>query len=161
ILFLAKKSLMQIEIRKAQLSDRDAIVGFQIEMAWETERCKLNLATVIKGVDAVLGNDHLGTYYVAIVKNEVVGSLLTTYEWSDWRNGTVLSIQSVYVDSRFRKQGIYGTLYSHIRSLVAADESLKGIRLYVDESNKAAREVYTRLGMNGDHYRVFEWMKAL
>ena len=150
---------MQIEIRKAQLSDRMAIVGFQIEMAWETERCKLNLATVIKGVDAVLGNDHLGTYYVAIVKNEVVGSLLTTYEWSDWRNGTVLWIQSVYVDSGFRKQGIYGTLYSHIRSLVAADDSLKGVRLYVDESNKAAREVYTHLGMNGEHYRVFEWMK--
>ena len=89
---------MQIEIRKAQRSDRDAIVGFQIEMAWETERCKLDLATVIKGVEAVLGNEHLGSYYVAIVKNEVVGSLLTTYEWSDWRNGTVLWIQSVYVD---------------------------------------------------------------
>jgi predicted GNAT family acetyltransferase len=159
MLFLAKKSLMQIEIRKAQLSDRDAIVGFQIEMAWETERYKLNLATVIKGVDTVLGNDHLGTYYVAIVKNEVVGSLLTTYEWSDWRNGTVLWIQSVYVDSRYRKQGIYGTLYSYIKTVVAADESLKGVRLYVDESNKAAREVYTRLGMNGEHYRVFEWMK--
>ena len=89
----------------------------------------------------------------------MVGSLLTTYEWSDWRNGTVLWIQSVYVDSRYRKQGIYGTLYSYIKTVVAADESLKGVRLYVDESNKAAREVYTRLGMNGEHYRVFEWMK--
>ena len=150
---------MQIEIRKAKLSDCDAIVGFQIEMAWETERCKLNPDIVVKGVEAVLNNDSLGTYYVAIVNNEIVGSLLTTYEWSDWRNGTVLWIQSVYVDSQFRKLGIYGTLYSHIRSLVAADETLKGIRLYVDESNKAAREVYTRLGMNGEHYRVFEWMK--
>jgi len=150
---------MQIEIRKAQRSDRDAIVGFQIEMAWETERCKLDLATVIKGVEAVLGNEHLGSYYVAIVKNEVVGSLLTTYEWSDWRNGTVLWIQSVYVDPGFRKQGIYGTLYSYIKTFVAADDSLKGVRLYVDESNKAARDVYTRLGMNGEHYRVFEWMK--
>jgi ribosomal protein S18 acetylase RimI-like enzyme len=159
MLFLAKKSLMQIEIRKAQLSDRNAIVGFQIEMAWETERCKLNLATVLKGVEAVLNNDSLGTYYVAIVENEVAGSLLTTYEWSDWRNGTVLWIQSVYVNSRYRKMGIYGTLYSHIKALVAADETLKGIRLYVDESNIAAQEVYARLGMNGEHYRVFEWMK--
>jgi len=150
---------MHIEIRKAQISDRNAIVGFQIEMAWETERCKLDLATVLKGVEAVLSNDHLGTYYVAIVGNEIVGSLLTTYEWSDWRNGTILWIQSVYVDSRYRKLGIYGTLYSHIRSLVAADATLKGIRLYVDESNTTAQEVYTRLGMNGEHYRVFEWMK--
>jgi len=85
--------------------------------------------------------------------------LLTTYEWSDWRNGTVLWIQSVYVDLLFRKRGVYAALYSHIKVLVADDKSLKGIRLYVDESNQKAMEVYARLGMNGEHYRVFEWMK--
>lgn len=150
---------MHIEIRKAQLSDHDAIVGFQVEMAWETERYKLDRDTVLKGVEAVLNNVKLGTYYVAVMNDEVAGSLLTTYEWSDWRNGTVLWIQSVYVGSSYRKQGVYGALYNHIKTLVAADESLKGIRLYVDESNKGAREVYARLGMNGEHYRVFEWMK--
>jgi ribosomal protein S18 acetylase RimI-like enzyme len=71
----------------------------------------------------------------------------------------VLWIQSVYVDSAFRKRGIYAALYSHIKTLVTADQELKGIRLYVDESNKKAMEVYARLGMNGEHYRVFEWMK--
>jgi len=150
---------MQIEIRKAHISDRDHIARFQVEMAWETERFKLNHDTVLKGVEAVLNNEYLGAYYVAVVGNEVMASLLTTYEWSDWRNGTVLWIQSVYVDSRYRKLGIYGTLYSHVKTLVSADETLKGIRLYVDESNKRAREVYARLGMNGEHYRVFEWIK--
>lgn len=150
---------MHIEIRKAQLSDSDSIVRFQIEMAWETESYKLDHNTVVKGVEAVLNKDSLGTYYVAILKNEVVGSLLTTCEWSDWRNGTVLWIQSVYIDSRYRKLGIYGKLYNHIKALVTTDKTLKGIRLYVDESNTAAREVYARLGMNGEHYRVFEWMK--
>ncbi|MEI7523735.1 MAG: GNAT family N-acetyltransferase [Mariniphaga sp.] len=150
---------MQIEIRKAQNGDRDSIAGFQIEMAWETEHFKLELETVQKGVTAVLENDNLGAYYIAVVENEVVGSLLTTYEWSDWRNGTVLWIQSVYVNSSHRKRGIYAALYSHIKRLVAAEESLKGIRLYVDESNKQAMEVYARLGMDGEHYRVFEWMK--
>lgn len=150
---------MNIEIRKGLLTDRDMIAGFQVEMAWETEHFKLDLPTVLKGVEAVLKNNNLGTYYVATVENEVVGSLLTTYEWSDWRNGTVLWIQSVYIDSRYRKQGIYGRLYSHIKSLVASDKTLKGIRLYVDESNAAAREVYSRLAMDGEHYRVFEWIK--
>lgn len=150
---------MQIEIRKAKLTDRDQIAQFQVEMAWETEDYKLDGNTVLKGVEAVLCNDRLGVYYLAVVDHKIVGSLLTTYEWSDWRNGTVLWIQSVFVDAPFRKLGIYGHLYSYIKALVAADESLKGIRLYVDESNKGAREVYTRLGMNGEHYRVFEWMK--
>jgi predicted GNAT family acetyltransferase len=151
---------MHIGIRTAQLQDRDAIAGFQVEMAWETERYKLDPDTVLKGVEAVLNNDKLGVYYIAMVGNEVVASLLTTYEWSDWRNGTVLWIQSVYVNRQFRKRGIYGTLYSHLKAIVATDEMLKGIRLYVDESNRGARDVYTRLGMNGEHYRVFEWIKA-
>ena len=150
---------MYIEIRKAQESDYSSIVRFQEEMAWDTERYKLDHDTVLKGVKAVLYNDTLGVYYVAIVENEVVGSLLTTFEWSDWRNGTVLWIQSVYIDSSYRKKGVYGALYNHIKILVATDESLKGIRLYVDESNNGSREVYTRMGMNGEHYRVFEWMK--
>lgn len=150
---------MHIEIRKAQKSDASSIVRFQEEMAWDTECYKLDHDTVIKGVEAVLNNDNLGVYYVAVLEDVVVGSLLTTYEWSDWRNGTVLWIQSVYVDSPYRKKGVYGALYNHIKSLVASNESLKGIRLYVDESNKGAREVYARLGMNGEHYRVFEWMK--
>lgn len=150
---------MIIEIRKARGSDRDSIVRFQEDMAWDTEHYKLDHDTVSKGVEAVLNNEALGIYYVAVIKNEVVGSLLTTYEWSDWRNGTVLWIQSVYVDSSHRKKGVYGALYNHIKSLVALDESLKGIRLYVDESNRSAQEVYARLGMNGEHYRVFEWMK--
>jgi len=150
---------MYIEIRKAQKADCNSIVRFQEEMAWESERCRLDHNTVLKGVETALNNETLGVYYVAVVENEVVGSLLTTYEWSDWRNGTVLWIQSVYVDSSYRKKGVYSALYDHIKILVSEDESLKGIRLYVDESNTAAREVYARLGMNGEHYRVFEWMK--
>ena len=150
---------MQIEIRKAQLSDQSSIARFQVEMALETEQYKLDPDTVSKGVEAVLNNDKLGAYYVAVLGNKVVGSLLTTFEWSDWRNGTVLWIQSVYVDPQYRKRGIYGLLYKHVKALVADDTMLKGIRLYVDESNIAAQEVYARLGMNGEHYRVFEWMK--
>ena len=150
---------MPIEIRKGQLEDRDLIARFQVEMAWETECYKLDDETVKKGVEAVLKNDAYGVYYVAVVDNLVAGSLLTTYEWSDWRNGTVLWIQSVFIDPNYRKSGVYNQLYSYIRDIVDADESLKGIRLYVDETNERAREVYRRLGMNGEHYRVFEWMK--
>ena len=150
---------MPIEIREGQIEDRDLIARFQVEMAWETECYKLDYDIVIKGVEAVLKNSAYGVYYVAIIDNQVVGSLLTTYEWSDWRNGTVLWIQSVFIDPNFRKSGVYNQLYSYIRKMVDADGSLKGIRLYVDETNGRAREVYRRLGMNGEHYRVFEWMK--
>ena len=150
---------MPIEIREGQIEERELIAQFQVEMAWETECYQLDYDIVVRGVEAVLNNPAYGVYYVAVVDNQVVGSLLTTYEWSDWRNGTVLWIQSVFIDPIFRKSGVYNQLYSYIRNMVDADGSLKGIRLYVDETNERAREVYRRLGMNGEHYRVFEWMK--
>ena len=85
---------------------------------------------------------------------------MITYEWSDWRNGNVWWIQSVYVVPEFRGQRVYAGLYEHVQALVEADDALRGIRLYVDRRNVAAQQVYTRLGMNGEHYQVFEWMKT-
>ena len=90
-------------IRQALASDSAGIVEFQLAMAWETEQLQLDEPTVIKGVAAVFEDTSKGIYYVAEADGKVVGSLLTTFEWSDWRNGTVLWIQSVYVRPEFRK----------------------------------------------------------
>jgi len=150
---------MTVHIRKALPNDINCIAKFQVEMAWETENFKLNYETVNKGVSKVFECEGHGNYYVAEVNNEVVASLLTTYEWSDWRNGTVLWIQSVYVMKEFRRQGIYAKMYKYITDMVANDNLLCGIRLYVDKTNSIAQEVYKNMGMNGEHYRVYEWMK--
>jgi GNAT superfamily N-acetyltransferase len=150
---------MNIEIRKAIPTDASEIASFQVEMAWETEQYRLDPETVQKGVSAVFTDENRGCYYVATVDNMVVASLLTTFEWSDWRNCTVLWIQSVFVRPGFRQQGIFAQLYNHIKNEVETNPSLAGIRLYVDITNLPAQEVYQRLGMKGDHYKVFEWMK--
>jgi GNAT superfamily N-acetyltransferase len=146
--------------RRAYLDDLQSIVDFQLAMAWETEALCLDRAVCAEGVRAVFENPSLGVFYVAESDARVVGVTLTTYEWSDWRNGVVWWIQSVYVLPEFRRQGIYSGIYAHIRSLAEADSSVRGIRLYVDRRNTPAQEVYTRLGMNGEHYQVFEWMKS-
>ena len=146
--------------REAKRDDAEAIVQYQVAMALETEEMNLELETCRAGVRAVFERPELGRYYVAEENGEVVGCLLTTFEWSDWRNGMVWWIQSVYVRSEFRKRGVYAGLYEHVKKLVDADASLRGIRLYVDLRNVVAQQVYTRLGMNGEHYKLFEWMKS-
>jgi ribosomal protein S18 acetylase RimI-like enzyme len=146
--------------RRAQASDAEIIARFQIAMAWETEQLELDSGICIRGVSAVFDNPSLGQYYVGERDGLVVCSTLITYEWSDWRNGLVWWIQSVYVIPESRKQGIYAGLYSFVRALAHADSQVRGIRLYVDRNNVGAQHVYTRLGMNGDHYQVFEWMKS-
>jgi ribosomal protein S18 acetylase RimI-like enzyme len=148
-----------IQVREAIESDLSVILGFQVAMAKETESLDLDQNTLARGIQSLLQDPAKGKYYVALLDSRVIGCLMITYEWSDWRNGLVLWIQSVYVDGSFRGQGVYKNLYEHIKSIAMADKEIKGIRLYVDTANGAAQEVYRRLGMNGDHYQVFEWMK--
>ena len=145
--------------RSAQPSDRDVIVDFQIAMARETEDVALDREVCSRGVAAVFADLALGRYFIAESDGRVVASLLVTYEWSDWRNGMVWWIQSVYVVPEARGRRVYAGLYEHVKQLAAADDAIRGIRLYVDRRNTRAQEVYTRLGMNGEHYQVFEWMK--
>ncbi len=136
-----------------------AITAFQLAMALETENILLNRKVTEAGVRAVFDVPSRGTYYVAEYSGEVVASLLITPEWSDWRNRYILWIQSVYVLPGYREKGVFKSLYAYILGLVQNDPTLGGLRLYVDRSNLTAQQVYTRLGMNGDHYQVFEWMK--
>lgn len=146
--------------REAKLADVPSILDFQLKMALETENVQLEILPLTQGVHRLMKDPTKGKYYVAEEGGEVIGCLMTTYEWSDWRCGTVIWIQSVYVSASWRGKGVYKKLYQHIRDLVENDPDLKGIRLYVDKKNRHAQDVYAALGMNGEHYTVFEWMKS-
>lgn len=148
-----------ITIREARTTDADTIVLFQLEMARETEEIDLDRPTLERGVRAVFDDPSKGQYLVAEDDGAVVASLLLTFEWSDWRAGTVLWIQSVWVEQQSRGRGVYRALYESVKSRAADDSQIRGVRLYVDQRNDRAQQVYTRLGMDGEHYRVFEWMK--
>lgn len=150
---------MEIIITKANLQNTPTIAHFQVKMAMETENYKLDLNTVIKGVNAVFNNQELGQYYIAEINGETIASLLTTYEWSDWRNAKVLWIQSVYVLPKYRRKGIFTKFYEHIKTLAKKDSNIGGIRLYVDKTNTSAQKTYAKVGMNGEHYQLYEWMK--
>ncbi|MGE5383555.1 MAG: GNAT family N-acetyltransferase [Omnitrophica WOR_2 bacterium] len=146
-------------IRQATDADMAFIVESQLKMAFETEGLLLDKLTVTLGVKAVAENPLKGFYIVGESDKALVSCLMITPEWSDWRNNWVWWIQSVYVTPPMRKTGIFGLMYSYIKSLVIEQPDVAGIRLYVDNTNVNAREVYKRIGMNDEHYRLFEWMK--
>ncbi len=148
-----------IETRLANEFDASKIIEFQINMAKETEGLELNKKTVNDGVISVFRDPQKGKYYVAVDGDEIVASLLITHEWSDWRNNWVYWIQSVFVIANYRGQGVFKKMYNHILAIVVDNDEVSGLRLYVDNTNVDARKVYTKIGMNGDHYQVFEWMK--
>lgn len=148
-----------ISVRKANREDISTIVNFQLNMAMETESMKLDKAIVNNGVTHVFNQPENGFYLVAIENNLVVGSMLLTPEWSDWRNATWLWIQSVYVGAEHRKKGVFKQLYMYIKDMVIKSQNYAGLKLYVDKDNKRAQEVYSKMGMDLSHYQLFEWSK--
>jgi len=148
-----------LTIREARPADAATIVDFQVRMARETEDMELDRETVTRGVAAVFADAAKGAYWIAQAGGEVLGVLLTTFEWSEWRDGTVLWIQSVYVVPEARGRGVYRALYEHLKRRVESSPDLKGLRLYVDTRNTAAQSVYERLGMTREHYVLYEWLK--
>jgi GNAT superfamily N-acetyltransferase len=152
--------LAELSIRPGKPEDAAAIVDFQLRLARETEDLGLDPETLRRGVEAVFADPARGRYWIAERGGGVVGCLLTTSEWSDWRNGVILWIQSVYVIPEERGRGVYRALYERVRRQVDDSADLKGIRLYVEKRNAAARQVYERLGMTREHYDLFEWLKG-
>jgi len=147
-----------IVIRQAERSDAPSIIEFQKQMAMETENLRLEEEKISGGVYAVFDNPSRGRYFVAAEDEKVVASLLITPEWSDWRNTEIWWFQSVYVLPGYRRKGIFRKMYSYIREL-AIEENMAGLRLYVETNNIAARKTYEALGMNSEHYTLYEWLR--
>lgn len=146
-------------IREATIKDMEVIIDFQLKMAMETENVSLDLRILKPGVKALFEKPEMGLYYVAEADGKIVGSTMTTYEWSDWRNATMIWLQSVYFLPEYRNKKLFSKMYAFIKAKVKADESFCGIRLYVDKTNLHAQKVYKAIGMDGEHYDTYEWIK--
>ena len=147
-------------LREARLDDVEVLAEFNIELARETEGVQLDPKVIRAGVKAVLEDPAKGMYFVVERGGTVVGALMVTYEWSDWRNARFLWIQSVYVAPEFRHQGVFKTLYNHVQQLGSRD-GYCGVRLYAHLHNDRAINSYRNLGMRHYDYLVFETADAL
>jgi ribosomal protein S18 acetylase RimI-like enzyme len=142
-------------IRRGQLKDAVTIAAFNIRMAMETEKKRLDPYGVSSGVKAVLLDETKGFYFVADLDGRVIGQLMVTFEWSDWRNGNIWWVQSVYVHPDFRKQGIFRSLLDAVLAAAQQAEAVM-VRLYVETDNAVAQSTYAKLGMQLTTYGVME-----
>ncbi len=148
-----------MNVRKSLPKDLAFILQCQLDMAMETENLQLDQEVLLKGIRAVLDDPNKGQYWIVEKKEEAIGMCLTLPEWSDWRNGMVIWIHSVYTLPNARNQGVYRVLYAFLKDMVVKNPQLRGLRLYVDKRNSNAMRVYEKLGMSADHYNLYEWLK--
>jgi GNAT superfamily N-acetyltransferase len=151
-----------ITIRRATLDDAAHIVSFNTALAAESEGKTLDARTVTDGVRQALADPSRSLYFLAELDGEVIGQTMVTFEWSDWRNAFFWWIQSVYIDSRFRRRGVFRALHEHVRREARSRPDVCGLRLYVHHDNHRAMNTYTLLGMPQSEYHLCEedWSAA-
>ncbi len=142
-------------IREGELRDKEIIATNNMNMAEETENKQLNYEMTLRGVEEALKDKEKGEYFLAEHEGKIIGQLMITKEWSDWRNCFFVWVQSVYTIPEFRGKGVFSALYEYVKKL-AKDRKYCGVRLYVDKDNKKAIEVYFKLGMKQSNYLLFE-----
>lgn len=151
-------TLQEWTIRLGRLDDIERLVAFSQAMALETEGRRLDADRLQRGTRALLNSTIHGFFLVAEQSqtNRVVGQLMITYEWSDWRNASFWWIQSVYVDPAWRRQGVFRNMHAQVIARAKADPGVCGVRLYVESENRIAQDVYRRVGLKPSSYSVFE-----
>ncbi|WOT05710.1 GNAT family N-acetyltransferase [Shewanella youngdeokensis] len=145
-----------MKIRQGQAADLQALVAFNQAMALETENLLLDAEILTKGVNALLTSPAKGFYLVAEVDGEIAGSLMVTFEWSDWRAKNYYWIQSVYIRPENRRQGVYKKLYQTVKDIAAEQGGAASFRLYVEQDNTKAQQTYSNLGMEQSYYLMYE-----
>ncbi len=147
---------MSYQVRPARPSDWPIVVDFNARLASETEGMELEREILTAGVKAALQDAGKARYLVACVGEDVVGQLMHTQEWSDWRNGVIWWLQSVYVAPEHRSRGVFRLLFEALRDMAADDPEVVGLRLYVENENERAQQVYHRLGFARGGYSVMQ-----
>ena len=145
-----------MNIRKAEGGDAVSLVNFNQKMALETEGKHLDETVLSNGVNAVFADTNKGFYVVAEDNGAIVGGLMVTFEWSDWRNKWFWWIQSVYIVPRARGKGIYRQLYEFVKTEAEKAGNVCGYRLYVERENVNAQRVYEKVGMKNSVYFMYE-----
>jgi|SoiMethySBSTD1v2_1073268.scaffolds.fasta_scaffold145958_4 ribosomal protein S18 acetylase RimI-like enzyme len=149
---------MELTIRRAETGDRAVVAEFNRRLAWETEHKRLDPAVLDRGVARLLSDPARGFYLLAESGGEVVGQLLATFEWSDWRDGWFWWVQSVFVREDHRRSGVFRALYADLVSRAQAARDVVGMRLYVEEQNARAQATYEQMGLKKAGYFVREYL---
>jgi GNAT superfamily N-acetyltransferase len=147
---------MGLTIRKATTADIPIIVEYNRRMALEAEKKVLDDAVLTAGVRAALADPHKMVYFLAENDGVAVGQTGITTEWSDWRNGWLWWIQSVYVRKEARRQGVFRALYRHVDATARAAGNVIGLRLMVERENQRAQNTYLSLGMEWTEYLLMQ-----
>jgi len=155
--------MANITVRDATPADIDAIIDYNRRLAEESEGKTLNPKVISAGVRRGFNSPEMCRYFVAEVDGRVAGTTMLTYELTDWRDGVVWWLQSVFVEPEHRGHGVFRSIYRHIESLAKDHPDVRALRLYVHHDNARAMKTYEAMGMTKAGYELYEqdWSESI
>lgn len=145
---------MAMKIRRAQRSDAKIIAENNVALALESEHTTLSFEQTLMGILSVIDDECKGFYIVA-EEDTIIGQVLVTYEWSDWKNTPMWWIQSLYIDKKWRKKGVMTALIDEVRQQAKA-MYVANLKLYVHKDNISALEAYEKRGFSRTPYLIYQ-----
>jgi GNAT superfamily N-acetyltransferase len=145
-----------VVVRDATTDDIEFIADCNCRLAEETENKTLDRSILVSGLKRGMASPWLCRYFVAESGGRRVGTTMLTYELTDWRDGILWWLQSVYVLKDFRNLGVFRAVYHHVETLARASDDARGLRLYVLTDNARAISTYRAMGMSHSGFEVME-----
>jgi len=142
-------------IRIANNNDIEKIANNNLLLAIESENKTIDYSTVYDGVKNLINDKSKGFYLVFQKNKSIIGQLMITYEWSDWNNNFNWWIQSVYIDKSYRKKGVFTKLINYIK-IIAKDNGVNKLKLYVYKSNNNAIIAYEKIGFEKEYFDIYQ-----
>ena len=142
-------------IQKAQQQHISQLASNNVLLAKESEGLTIDIATSNAGVKAVVTDQTKGFYLIALEGKKIVGQLMITYEWSDWRNKQMWWIQSAYVHLQWRQKGVFTQLLHAVKERAQKDGIFE-LKLYVHIHNTRAISAYEEMKMQQAPYHIYQ-----
>ena len=135
-------------IRLARIEDARRLAEF-CELLRESLEMPVQQEKLLPGVSAPIKDLSKGMYLVATEahRSELIGCLMITYEWDPGNNAFTWWIQEVFVDSNWRRKGVFQALYKHTIKMAKDKGNVCTIKIHVNDDNLNAQKIYKRLGM--------------
>ncbi len=149
-------STQTVQVRPATPSDIDTIAKYNVDMAMESEGKSIPMAQLRRGVARGMDRGDEVRYFIGEIDGRSAGTLMVTREWSDWRDGWVWWLQSVYVDPDYRGRGVFRAMLDCVSRMASSTPDVLGLRLYVEDENETAQATYRRTGFEDAGYRIFK-----
>lgn len=146
--------MSKVRLFKVYATELDTLREY-VEALYRLDEDYDSMVNIEEGVKSLLRNENLATPYFIKRGEERIGYVILTRYHSVEKGGLTIYIDELYVEDKFRRQGVGGAILNEIRE-IARVQGAKTLWAQSEPHNQAAQSFFTRQGFQVSPYINFE-----